>query len=211
MGSRVIASMLGAAILAAAIPALAAASEPHAPPMLTPAVARDASDACPSTETYAAALVRGITRDEAAAAAPAFASCAALDRLPGFRWKTTAATVALAAIDLSRGLMNHDPALLSRAADATAELRDQTAATDEQVRSWDFIPDQYDKVHQRPVMIEYLDLIPNNAATPRASALFGPWIADAAYINLAARTGDAWIQIPRTVSSLSREPRYPHW
>jgi hypothetical protein len=202
MRNRVM-SILSAAVLAAATPVLAAASEPQAPPMLTPAVARDASDACPGTGKYAAALVRGITLVDAGAAERAFAACAQIDRLPGFRWKTTAATVALAAVDLSRGLLDRDATLISRAADATAELRHQSAATDEQVRAWTVIPDEFDMARGGPIALAYLPLIANNASTPRSSYLFGPWIEDAAYINVAARTGSAWIATPRTFTSSS--------
>lgn len=208
---RVIVTVLAAAVLAAAAPASGGAAGVHAPPLLTPQVAIEVGDACPGTIMHAAALVRGMTRAEAVAAEPAFSACAAADRLPGFRWKNTAANVALAAVQLTRALIDHDTVLLAHVADATAELRGQTAATDEQIRSWTSIPDYFDSVLKRPVDVQYLTIDPNNAANPRETMLIGPWIADAAYMNLAARSGEAWITTPRSVGARqlgSAQPAY---
>jgi hypothetical protein len=201
---------LGAAAFAAAMPVLTNAAERAAPPVLTPAVARDVSAACPGTESYAAALIRGITREEAAVAAPAFAACAAKERLPGFRWKTTAAMVALAAVDLSRGVLDQNPAAFRRAADATADLRRQSSATDDDVRSWTVIPDSFDRIHGRIVALDYVEVVVGNAETSRRSALAGPWIENATYINVAARAGTTWIDTPRTITGKSyRNPQSP--
>lgn len=198
---RVFGLLLSATVLAAiASPALAGSPEAMAPPMLSPIVARDVADACPGTRGYADALVRGITNREAVAAEPVFAACAAPLRFSGFRWKTDAATVALAAVRLSRGLLNHDAELLRRAASGSSELRARTGATDAQIRAWPVIPDYFAWANSELVAYDYLPLIANNANREREPFVNSPIVQDAAYINVAARTGEAWILTPRTVT-----------
>jgi hypothetical protein len=206
---RVLAYVFGAAVLAAASPAIAGRPEAQAPPMLSPAVARDVADACPGTAAAAAALVRGITSREAAAAEPAFAKCAARDLSRGFLWKRDAATVALAATQLSRGLLDHDAGLLHRAADATAELRSRSLATDDQIRAWPVIPDSFDVKRNEIVAYDYIPRIWDNANRERSPYYVGSIIPDAAYINVASRSGDAWIRTPRTATRNQYGGRVP--
>ena len=111
--------------------------------MLTPAVARSVAAACPGTKQYADALVRGMNAAEAAAANAPFSRCASATRLFALQWKNDYGRIALAAAELSQGLLAHDPVLVKRAADATQAWRDSTPATDAEVRSWDAIPDIY--------------------------------------------------------------------
>jgi hypothetical protein len=181
MGTRVV-SLLGAIALAAGSAVSVQASDAQAPPMLTPLVARDVTAACPGTKVYADALIRGATDEEAAAASTLFDACAASlhRRHP---WREPAANVAVGAAYLSRGLLEHDPAMLQHAIDATAVLRSSVSWTDETVRRWPIIPDQFDA--------------PRREAVIRIDCPAGMWIADAVYINIAAHQGSAWIAAPR--------------
>jgi hypothetical protein len=175
-------SVLSAVVLAAATPAVAFAGDAQSPPVLTPAIANSVSAACPGTAKYADALVRGITSDEAAAAEPKFAACAKQIRLYENQWKNDAADVALGAVELARGLLNHDPELLQRAVDATAALRAVARGSDADVRAWPTIPDFVDG-HTGDYVVD--------GCGSGSAAL------NAAYINVAARTGVAWVLTPR--------------
>lgn len=165
-----------------------------ASPMLTPLAARDVSDACPGTDASAAALVRGATLDEALIARKAFAPCASQTRLPGYEWKTESAKLALAGADLTIGLATNDSGALQRAIDETNDLRSLSLATDEQVRSWRVIPDFFDNLTKRPESYGYVAAAPGDSLKGRR-----PFVRDqiivtsAAYVNVAARTGQAWI------------------
>ena len=167
---------LGAAVVAL-VPAWALADD-QAPPTLTPAVANTVAAACPGTRTYADALVRGITRAAADAAAPRFAACAKQIRLFENQWKNDVASLALGAVELSRGLLENDSALLRHAVDATAVLRSETRFSDAEVRAWQFIPDSVDADDGSPIQ---------NCAR---SSLY----VNAAYVNVAARAGTAWVR-----------------
>ncbi len=184
------ARLVAVAVLLAVIgsPGTVYARSVQAPPTLTPFVARDVAATCPGSERYVDALVRGITLAEADAAAPVLNRCATMIRLFEEQWKNSVAEVALAAVDLSRGLLRHDPSLLKRAADATRALRASTAASDGQIRSWDVIPDRFDARDGEPVLYD--------PSIPRCSS---PPITNAAYIYLAAQSTTAWIQTPRPV------------
>jgi len=115
--------MLGAAILAAATPALALADDAHAPPVLSVGLADTVAVACPGTRSYADALVRGITADEASAAQPKFAACSRQIRLFEYQWKNDAADLALGAIAIARAQLNNDPEALRLAVAAAAKTR----------------------------------------------------------------------------------------
>lgn len=175
-------------LAALASPAAVGAGDLQAPPTLTPFVARDVAATCAGSEPYVDALVRGITLPEADAAAPLLTKCATMIRLFERQWENSVAEVALAAVNLSRGLLRHDPSLLRSAADATRALRASSAASDDEIRSWDVIPDRFDARYGAAVVYD--------PAIPRCSS---PPIANAAYINLAARSATAWIQMPRPV------------
>ncbi len=90
-------------------------------------------------------------------------------------------------MQLSQGLLDHDGALLKRAADATRDLSRDSRAADADVRTWDVIPDYYD-VSRREAVV----LVGPQGCGADAS------VTNAAYINLAARTGTAWISTART-------------
>lgn len=179
--------VLSAAVLAVALPQAARAAEAQAPPTLTPAVAQQVAAACPEAARYADALVRGITARDAVAATPLLEACATRVRSREARWKNDVAQLALAAAELSRGLLSHDPALLRAAADATRELRERSAASNEAVRTWTVIPDYYDAQHQEPVVLD------------SSSPCTASGADNAAYINVAARSGTAWITAQRPV------------
>jgi hypothetical protein len=190
--------VLAAAVLATGCPALSAAAGEKGPPLLTPVAARDLGDACPGAERYAKGLLTGLTADAAAAAVPLFDACAGQVRLPGFKWKTDVATLGLAAAQLTRGLLNHDQMLLSRAARLTSDLRSRSFARDDQVRAWTEIPDGFSP-NADMYFNDYYPLATNNASGERPEFGFGPWIQDAAYIHVAANLGDAWIHTPRVI------------
>jgi hypothetical protein len=179
-----VACALTAVLLAAGTPGAVAAAEPAAPPMLTPSLARTVASACPNAAVYTDKLIGGITRAEAKAATPILTRCAREIRLFVYQWKNDAASIALAAVDLSRGVLDHDPVLLRAAADATRDLRRASRATDIQVREWTIIPD-------------YFDVARNELAVEPQPACGVSAVANATYINVAARTGNAWITIPR--------------
>jgi hypothetical protein len=171
---------LGAAALALA-PGLVLAADGQAPPTLTPAVANAVAAACPGTRAYADALVRGITGDDAAAAAPRFAACAKQIRLFENQWKGEVATLAFGAVELSQGLLAHDPVLLRHAVDATAALRSEIRLSDAQVRAWPVIPDAIDADTEAPIVVCAAGSIQLNAA----------------YVNVAARAGIGWVRTAR--------------
>jgi hypothetical protein len=171
------------AVAALSAPA-AAAGTLYAPPTLTPLVAREVIASCPGTARYAAALVDGISETDAAAAAPLFDACAASHRRDVSNELRQAASTAVGATYLALGTLRHDPALLRRAVDATAELRSQNVyADDATVRAWTIIPDQYDAR--------------GHVLVVRTDCPTGTLIDDATYVNVAAHAGGAWIATPR--------------
>jgi hypothetical protein len=185
MRNRVV-SLVGLAIFAMPVAAVAA-GEAHAPPTLTPLVARDVAYACPGTAKYAGELVRGITETDAAAAAPLFDACAAGAKRDFTDVRRQLASTAVGAAYLSLGLLRHDPALLRRSIDATAEVRRNfLIASDDDVRRWTVIPDQYDPGHRELIL-----------RTDCPVAAFAP---DATYINVAAHAGTAWVTTPRELN-----------
>jgi hypothetical protein len=184
MRNRVV-SLVGLAIFAMPVTAVAA-GEAHAPPTLTPLVARDVAYACPGTAKYAGELVRGITEVDAAAAAPLFDACAAGAKRDSTDVRRHLASTAVGAAYLSLGLLRHDPALLRRSIDATAEVRSNfLIASDDDVRHWTVIPDQWDPRRRELIL-----------RTDCPVAAFAP---DATYINVAAHAGNAWVTTPREV------------
>ncbi|MEA2787533.1 MAG: hypothetical protein QOF71_3637 [Candidatus Eremiobacteraeota bacterium] len=186
--------ILTAVVLAAATPGVAPAADPAAPPMLTPSLARTVASACPAARPYADELVRGITRAQAAAATPILTKCAREVRLFVYQWKNDVANIALAATELSRGLLDRDPTLLRAAAYATRDLRGASRASDDQVRAWTIIPDYFDVARN--------ELVFETQASCDVSA-----VANATYINVAARTGVAWITVPRGETLADRRLR----
>ncbi len=171
-----------------------ATAGPEATPMLTPLAARDVVDACPGTERFAAALIRGATAAEARDARVAFADCAAQPRLPGFEWKTEAAHLALAGSELTVGLATNDAGAIRRAVDATNDLRALSLATDDQIREWRVIPDTFNSVSRRPITLGYMTYRVGDSLTARRPFTTDQIIVtSAAYVNLAARRTDAWI------------------
>jgi hypothetical protein len=196
MAKRHSAAILGAAVLTLSLgaTAMATTAPPNATPMLTPLAARDVVDACPGTERFAAALIRGATIAEATDARTAFAACAAQLRLPGFEWKTEAAKLALAGSELTVGLATNDAAAVQRAVDATKDLRTLSLATDDQIAEWRVIPDTFNSVSRRPITAGYTTYRVGDSLTPRPPFTTDQIIVtDAAYVNLAARRSDAWI------------------
>jgi hypothetical protein len=191
MGTRVV-SVLGAIVLAAGSAVSAQASDAQAPPMLTPLVAQRVAAVCPGTAAYAEALVRGISDAQAAVAAPLFDKCAAFWRHDHDDSSRNAASTAVGAVYLSRGLLNHDPAFLRRAIDATDEVRRYSHLSEDLVRRWPIIPDFFDDSRREAVVS--LD----------CEFSLGP---DATYIYLAARTGTAWITQPREPVACRRAGR----
>ncbi len=176
---------LAAFVIAVVSGGAARADELQAPPTLTPAVAGNAAAACPDAAPYARALVDGITLAQATAATPILMRCATATRLFELQWKNSAAALALAAVELSRGLLEHDPALLKRAADGTHAWRSRVPQSDEQILTWDLVPDIYDN---RLHAVTYVD----------GSCGANPYM-NAAYIYVAARSGIAWLRTPRAI------------
>jgi len=192
MNVRVL-SILGALVLTAGNPLSAHATEAQAPPMLTPLVARDVAAACPGTGTYTDALVRGATAEQAAAAAPLFETCAiSLHRR--FPWREPPVHVAAGAAYLSRGLLETDPVMLQHAIGATGALRSRVSLTDDAVRRWTIIPDDYDARRHEEVI--------------RTDCPASMWLADATYINVAARQGSAWVTAPRDTEACKKSVAY---
>jgi hypothetical protein len=188
-----------AVLLLVLIGASAQAPQPgDAPiPTLTPVAARDVADACPNTASFASALVRGASAGEAASARAAFAACASQTRLPGFEWKTEAASLALGAADLTLGIRNNDAAALRRAADETSGLRSLSVARDDEVRTWTTIPDFLDPHTRLPASLGYVPIVPGESLESRPPYRRDASIVTAAaYVNLAARLGIAWIHEP---------------
>ncbi len=197
-----LAGAVGAAIALVPLSVFAQA-EAVGPPMLTPIAVRDISDACPGSGAFARELVGGIGEADAIPAERAFTACAAQARLPGYRWKTEAANLALAAVELSRGLMLHDAALTRRAASLTDDLRARSIATDADVRRWSAIPDRFDQRRSEIILLGYVPVVPENAMLRRPEFGERPWTSDAAYINVAAQQDDAWIHTPRVLTGES--------
>jgi hypothetical protein len=162
------------------------AEEPHAPPVLTPPLARQLVVACPGTTRFADALARGSGEADAALAAPAFENCAGAARRARTEPRRQIASTAAGAAYLTLGLLRHDAAMLQRAVDATIELRKMLPLSDDQVRSWSAIPDAVDLTRRKL-------LIANHCG------IGDPTLA-AAYINVAARDGSAWIAVARPSS-----------
>ena len=180
--------VFGSLLIAATSSGTARADEAQAPPMLTPQTAADVAAACPEAQTFAHALVRGITLAQAAAATLPLSRCAGATRLPQFQWKNANAGLALAAVELSQGVLTRDPANFKRAAAATRYMRDQSAATDSEIRGWDQLPDAFDLLHRQEIVYS-------------GDACAGDIYENAAYLNLAAQSGKAWIVTPRVIPS----------
>lgn len=193
MRIRVVVSVLAAAVLAAGVPAIGGAAGEQAPPTLTPLVAKQVAAACPGTATYAQALVRGISDAQAALAAPLFDRCAASLRHDHDDAARNAASTAVGAVYLSRGLLTHDPAFFARAIDATDAQRRGARLSEETVRAWPIIPDYFDSRER--------------VAGISPSCVFSPEL-DAAYIYFAARSGAAWITQPREAIACPVQIRY---
>lgn len=181
MRTRVV-SLLGLAVFALPVAALADGGA-HAPPTLTPLIARDVAAACPGTAAYAEELARGIGERDAAVAAPLFDACAARMRHGFSDLRRRVASTAVGATYLSLGLLRRDPALLRKSIDATAEVRGMFPAANDEIRQWSVIPDLYDPTHRRLVV--------------RTDCPFGGLGEDASYINVAAHDGNAWVTTPR--------------
>jgi hypothetical protein len=188
------ASILGAAVLSVATQMPALGAGPQAPPTLTPLVAHFIAAACPGTSVYVDALVRGATGEEAAASARLFDACAAAaHRARGYYpFRETVANVGVGAAYLAHGLLNHDPATLQHAIDATARLRSDLPATDDTIRHWPIIPDEYDVLRHEVVIRTDCE---------------GGVGANAAYINVAARQGSAWVTTPREAEPCTAQRR----
>jgi hypothetical protein len=169
------------AVAATAFPA--AAEEPQAPPVLTPPLARQLGVACPGTARYAEALAAGSGEADAVAAASQFENCAGAARRARTEPRRQIASTAAGGAYLALGLLHHDAAMLQRAVDATAELRAFLPLSDEQIRRWTIIPDAVD-LTRRKLLIATECGIGDPALT-------------AAYINVAAREGSAWIAVTR--------------
>ena len=178
-----------ARVLSLALSAVAAtassawAEEPHAPPVLTPPLARQLVVACPGTARFADALARGSGEADAVVAASAFENCAGMARRARTDARRQIASTAAGAAYLTLGVLRHDAAMFQRAADATAELRNLLPLSDDQVRRWTAIPDAVDLTHRKLLI-----------AT--ACGIGDPTLA-AAYINVAAHDGSAWIAVAR--------------
>lgn len=187
-----------AASLAAllALSSAAFADDEQAPPVLTPFAAGYVARGCPDAKPYADALVRGITLAEAKVAAPVLARCANAIRLFELQWKNTRGAFGLAAVELSEGLLEHDPALLKRAADATRALRDASLTRDSEIRSWDKIPDWFYAQDRKAIVFDN-------------PLCLGDIAVNAAYMNLVARSGTAWIRTPRVIPPPDKAPRCP--
>ncbi|HEX3465622.1 MAG TPA: hypothetical protein VHS78_16350 [Candidatus Elarobacter sp.] len=151
--------------------------------MLTPLVARQLAVACPAAARYADALVRGSDADEAAAGAQLFEDCAGLGRRQKAEARRQIASTAAGAAYLALGVLRHDTAALQHAIDATAELRAYVPLSDEQIRRWSAIPDAID--------MERHKLLISNACG------LGDPVVTAAYVNVAAHEGTAWITAAR--------------
>jgi len=177
--------VIGSLLLTAlpVVPALA--DEPHAPPVLTPSAAADIALACPEARDAADALVKGITLAQANAALPVLTRCATQVRFAELRWKNMYAAVGVAAVQLSQAILTNDPALFRQVADLTNEARATSPASDAAIRSWTDIPDAFDP--SKHVASNYTDRCGGNL------------LPNVAYLNVAARTGTAWISSPRVV------------
>lgn len=159
------------------------AEEPHAPPVLTPPLARQLVVACPGTAHYADALARGSGEADAAAAASKFENCAGAARRARTEARRQIASTAAGAAYLSLGLLRHDTAMFQRAVDATAELRSLLPLSDDQIRRWTAIPDAVDLTRRKLLIATDCGI---GDPTPTA-----------AYINVAAHDGSAWIAVAR--------------
>ena len=193
--ARIIALLASAALTASlSAPAFAAPDPQPSVPMLTPMTARDVAEACPGTARFALALVRGASLVEATEARPAFAACAAQPRLAGYEWKTEAANLALGGCELTIGIATGDVAALRRAAAVTADLRSSSLATDDQIREWTIIPDAFNSVSRKPVFNGYVTYRVGDSLIPRRPFTTDQtMVTNAAYVNVAARRGEAWI------------------
>lgn len=161
----------------------APAEEPHAPPVLTPALVRQLGSACPGAAPYADALARGSDEADAAAAAQLFENCAGDGRRQHAEARRFIASAAAGGAYLALGLLRHDPAMLRRSIDATDEMRRAVPVSDEQIRRWSTIPDAIDMEHHKLLIVT-------------TCGIGDPSVA-AAYINVAAHDGAAWITAAR--------------
>ncbi len=184
--TRGLAAALAAFVLFFAPAGVALAEDAQAPPTLTPLAAKQVATACPEAGKYADALVRCITLAEATAATPLLTKCATATRLWELQWKNRDSAIGLAAVQLSLGLMRHDPVMLKRAADAMHAVRNASDVSDADIRSWTIIPDFYD--------VRRHEIVASDSPSCSGDVSF-----NGAYIYLAAHTGTAWITTPREV------------
>ena len=173
---------IGVLVAAAAASGTAVAAQPavHAPPMLSPSSVNSIARACHRAEPYADTLVVGATLAEAMSAEPILERCA--KSASGDAAKAVA--LGLAAADFSQGWLQNDTTLMARAAEATSALRDAVPASDEQIRRWVVVPDFYDRQSGHAYFDDF--------------DCRGSVDVNAAYVNLAARLGQAWIRQART-------------
>jgi len=168
-------------LLIAGIPAgMVSAREAHAPPLLSPSSAQHVIAACPDAAKYADALVGGISLSDANAAVPVLTRCASI---AGSADEKSIA-LALAAVEFSQGLLESNQVLIRRAADATASLRQDVAATDAQIHTWVLVPDVYDPRSGKAYFDDF--------------QCIGSVDLNAAYIYVAASSAHPWIRDPRT-------------
>jgi len=173
---------IGVLVAAAAANGTALGAQPavHAPPMLSPSSANSVARACRRAEPYADTLVVGATLAEATSAESILERCA--KSASGDAAKAVA--LALGAADFSQGWLENDTTLMTRAAEATSALRAAVPASDEQIRGWAIVPDSYDRQSGHAYFNDF--------------DCRGSVDVNAAYINLAARLGEAWIRQART-------------
>lgn len=172
--------VLGSLLIAAFPAGMAVAGEAHAPPLLSPSSAQQVATACPDAAKYADALVNGISLADANAAAPVLTRCASIVASSDQK----SISLALAAVELSQGLLAANPALIARAANATAALRQNVAATDAQIHTWVLVPDVFDARSGRAYFDDF--------------QCIGSVDLNAAYVYVAARSAHPWIRDPRT-------------
>jgi predicted metal-binding protein len=151
--------------------------------VLTPLIARQLAVACPGTARFAEALAMGSDAVQAAAGAQLFENCAGNGRRERAEARRIIASAAAGAAHLALGVLRNDAAELQRSIDATAELRADVPLSDDQIRRWSAIPDAIDMERRKL-------LVANGCAV-------GDPAVTAAYVNVAARQGTAWISAAR--------------
>lgn len=168
-------------MLFAGIPAgMASAGDAHAPPLLSPSSAQQVIAGCPAAAKYADALVSGISLADANAALPVLSRCKSIAASADEK----SIALALAAVELSQGLLGSNPELIARAADATAPMRHDVAATDAQIHTWVLVPDMYDPRSGKAYFDDF--------------QCIGSVDLNAAYVYVAASSAHPWIRDART-------------